>query len=234
MRRQFKVLVIDDDLELLDVLRVSLSVESFNVLVAPNAISGLRLAYKAHPDIILLDVMMPEMDGFEVCRRLREMSDVPIIFLTAQGTIEDVVHGFSAGADDYIVKPFDLPELLCRLRVLLRRAAQQEQKDSDILFVADSVMLDYNQHKLVLGNRTVHLTPIEFDLLRLLIRYHGKVLSTEAILAHVWGTGLIGDPDLVKQYIYRLRQKIEEDPKSPHYLHTVWGEGYYFDAEDIS
>jgi DNA-binding response OmpR family regulator len=234
MRRQFRILVVDDQPDILAVLQSMLTAEGFDVVVAQDALSGLRAAYQSHPDAILLDVMMPEVDGFEACRRLREMTDVPIIFVTAKGTIEDVVQGLSLGADDYVVKPFDRSELISRLMACLRRAGERvEEEESDFLFPASSIMLDCDRHELVIGNHTVYLTPKEFEVLRLLIRHAGKVLSTDAILTRVWGPEWIGEPDLVKQYIYRLRRKIEPDDSAPQYIHTVRGGGYYFDAEDL-
>jgi len=233
MRRQFRILVVDDQPDILAVLQAMLTAEGFDVVAAQDALSGLRAAYQAHPDAILLDVMMPDVDGFEACRRLREMTDVPIIFVTAKGTIEDVVQGLSLGADDYVVKPFDRSELISRLTACLRRAGERVEEESDFLFPASSIMLDCDRHELVTGNRTVYLTPKEFEVLRLLIRHAGKVLSTDAILTRVWGPEWIGEPDLVKQYVYRLRRKIEPDDSSPQYIHTVRGGGYYFDAEDL-
>jgi DNA-binding response OmpR family regulator len=233
MRRRFRVLVVDDSSDVLAVLQAMLTAEGFEVLVAQDALAGLRSAYQDHPDAILLDVMMPDIDGFEACRRLREMTDVPIIFVTAKGAIEDIVHGLSLGADDYVVKPFERSELLSRLAACLRRAGERTDEGGDYLFPAESVVLDCDRHELVIGNRTVYLTPKEFEVLRLLIRHAGKVLSIDAILTRVWGPDWIGEPDLVKQYVYRLRQKIESDPGAPRYLHTVRGGGYYFDVNDL-
>ncbi|HFD39787.1 MAG TPA: response regulator transcription factor [Anaerolineae bacterium] len=233
MRRRFLILVIDDHPDVLAMLRAILTAEGYDVLVARDALSGLRAAYQNHPDAILLDIMMPQMDGFEACRRLRDMTDVPIIFVTAKGTIEDVVKGLSLGADDYIIKPFDRAELLSRLHASLRRAHSSDDSDGGLLFPNESVILDCDRHELVIEDRTVYLTPKEFEVLRLLIRHAGKVLSPDALLTRVWGPEWIGEPDLVKQYIYRLRRKIEPDPKSPRYLHTVRGAGYYFDAGGI-
>ena len=234
MRRRFRILVIDDEPDMLGMLQRLLSREGFEVVVAQDALSGLRAAYKNHPDAILLDVMMPNVDGFEACRRLREMTDVPIVFVTAKGLIEDIVRGLSLGADDYVVKPFETTELVSRLTACLRRAGERTAEKSDFLFPADSVVLDCGRHEMVIGERTVYLAPKEFEVLRLLVRHTGKVLSADAILTRVWGPEWIGEQDLVKQYIYRLRQKLEGDPSSPRYLHTVRGEGYYFDAHDLS
>ncbi|HID89656.1 MAG TPA: response regulator transcription factor [Anaerolineae bacterium] len=233
VHRRFRVLAIDDQPDALRMLEVILGSEGFEVFTAQDALSGLRMAYQLHPDAVLLDVMMPEVDGFEVCRRLREMTDVPIVFVTARGTIEDVVRGFALGADDYVVKPFNRSELIGRLFACLRRAGEREDRQQEIMFPAASVMLDCGRHELVIGHRTVYLTPKEFEVLRFLIRHAGRVLSPDAILTRVWGPERVGEPDLVKQYIYRLRRKIEPDPKSPRYIRTVRGSGYYFDAEDL-
>jgi DNA-binding response OmpR family regulator len=233
LRRRFRVLVIDDEPDVLEMLRITLTAKGFDVVVAQDALSGLRTAYKDRPDAVLLDVMMPGVDGFEACSRLREMIDVPIIFVTAKGTIEDVVKGLSLGADDYVVKPFAPSELVGRLMACLRRTGERTDDESNFLFPTASITLDVGRHELMIGDRTVYLTLKEFEVIRLLIRHAGKVLSTDAILTRVWGPEWIGEPDLVKQYIYRLRRKMEPDPKSPQYLHTIPGEGYYFDAEDL-
>jgi DNA-binding response OmpR family regulator len=233
MRRRFRLLVIDDEPDMLAMLERLLSREGFDVIAAQDALTGLRTAYQTHPDAILLDVMMPDVDGFEVCRRLREMTDVPIIFVTAKGLIEDVVRGLRLGADDYVVKPFECSELVSRVMACLRRAGERSEDKSDFLFPAASIVLDCGRHEMVIGDRTVYLAPKEFEVLRLLVRYAGKVLSADAILNSVWGPEWIGEKDLVKQYVYRVRQKIESDPGAPEYIHTVRGEGYYFDAHDL-
>ena len=233
MHRKPCVLVIDDEAGARNMLRIALTAEGFSVVLAEDAVSGLRAAYQHHPDAILLDVMMPDVDGYEACRRLREMTSTPILFLTAKGSIEDIVRGFSLGADDYIVKPFNIAELKYRLKGCLRRSEDQGGHKSEVLFPAPSIMLDCERHELMIEDRTVYLTPKEFEILRLLVRHAGKVLSADAILVHVWGSERIGEPDLVKQYIYRLRQKVEPDPDAPKYIHTVWGSGYYFDAANV-
>jgi len=235
MHRRFQVLAIDDDPEMLQMIQLMLDGDVFAISTATDALSGLRAAYRIHPDAILLDVMMPGMDGFEMCRRLREITDVPILFLTAKSEIDAVVEGLSTGADDYIVKPFNRSELTSRLMACLRRAGEGngDSNGGDYLFPAASILLDCSRHELLIGEQTVSLTPKEFKVLWLLMRYAGKVLSTDAILAYAWGSEWIGERDLVKQYIYQLRRKIEPDPAHPRYLRTVPGEGYYFDAEDL-
>lgn len=234
MQRQFRVLIIDDEPEILEMLEILLVAEGFEVVTAQDALSGLRAAYQAHPDAILLDVMMPTMDGFEACRRLREMTEVPILFLTgkAKGT-DDVVHGFGLGADDYLTKPFDRSELVSRLTARLRRAGDHIENEVEYISPTGSVILNCSRHELVIGDRSVYLGPKEFEVVRLLIRHTGKVISRNAILAQVWGPERVGEPDLVKQYIYRLRQKIEIDPTVPQFIHSVRGEGYYFDVGDL-
>ena len=229
MQRQFRLLIIDDEPELLEMLEILLVGEGFEVITAQDALSGLRSAYQAHPDAILLDVMMPNMDGFEACRRLREMTDVPIIFLTgkAKGT-QDVVRGFSLGADDYLTKPFDRSELISRLTARLRRSSEHVDNEVEYISPTASVILNCSRHELVLGEQSTYLGPKEFEVIRLLIRHAGQVLSRNAILAQVWGPERVGEPDLVKQYIYRLRQKIEPDPSSPDYILNVRGAGYMF------
>jgi DNA-binding response OmpR family regulator len=233
MHHRFRLLAIDDESEMLDMLQVALRREGFDVVVARDALAGLRAAYQAHPDAILLDVMMPDMDGFEACRRLREMTDAPIIFVTAKGLIEDVVRGLSLGADDYVVKPFEWSELASRVTACLRRANERTEDKGDFMFPATSIVLDCGRHELVIGDRMIYLAPKEFEVLRMLTKFPGRVCSADAILNRVWGSEWIGEKDLVKQYIYRLRQKIERDPNTPEYLHTVRGEGYYFDARDL-
>ncbi len=231
MRQKFTVLVIDDQPDARNMLRITLSGEGFKVLLAEDAVTGLRMAYENHPDAVLLDIMMPDVDGYEACRRIREMTNIPVIFVTAKDSVDDKVRGFSLGADDYIVKPFNISELKYRLMGCLRRSEATKEKKAEVLFPADSVMLDCGRHELVVNDRTIYLTPKEFEVLRFLVRHAGKVLTTDAILLNVWGSDRIGEPDLVKQYIYRLRRKIGKDDDSPSYIHTIWGSGYYFHAE---
>lgn len=230
----FNILVIDDQLEMLGLLDKMLSNEGFNVLCAQDASSALRIAYQHRPDAILLDVMMPGVDGFELCERLRDLTDVPILFVTAKSSTEDVLRGFEVGADDYVVKPFSRSELTYRLHACLRRANENVQEGSQAVFPMGSVILDCGHHQLILRNRTIYLTPKEFEIVYLLAKHPGKVLSEDAILCRVWGRGQLGNTGLVKQYIHRLRKKIEHNPDTPEYLHTVWGSGYYFEPSSAT
>jgi DNA-binding response OmpR family regulator len=226
-----EILVIDDDNDMRDMLKIILAEHGFRVHTASDALSGLRLAYQERPDAIVMDVMMPDMDGFEACRRLREMMDAPIMLLTGQQTTtSDIVKGLDLGADEYMTKPFAIPELISRLRVCLRRsnATPREAEAAQYLFPTPSVILDCGRHILTVHGKEIYLSPSEFEVLFLLIRHTGRPLSPNAILSQVWGPQRIGDDRLVKQYIYQLRKKIEPDPSTPTYIQTIRGEGYYF------
>ena len=230
MDREPRVLAIDDEPEMLKLLKTVLSRSGFDVVVAASGQTGLRAAYRTHPDAVLLDLMMPGMNGYDVCHQLKQLTDVPVIFVTAAGDLDHLRKGFAMGADDYVVKPFRPAELVSRLKACLRNQKVSDGKETRTIFVGDSVMLDCNRRELVIQGRNIRLTPKEFEIIRLLVRHAGVVLSTDAILTRVWGPHRIGDPDSVKQYVYRLRQKIEPDPESPRYLHTIRNGGYYFDA----
>jgi len=227
---ELRVLAIDDEPEMLILLETMLTRRGFEVVVAPDPHSGLRAAYRTHPDAILLDVMMPGMDGFDVCRRLRLVTDAPVLFVTALDDLSRLKQGFALGAADYIVKPFRPSELVSRLMASIRHAQEADGREPRALFVGDSVMLDCNREEVTIDGRVVRLTPIEFEIMKLLVRHPGTVFSTDSLLTRVWGPDRVGDPDLVKHYIYQLRQKIEPHPESPRYIRTIHGRGYYLDA----
>jgi two-component system KDP operon response regulator KdpE len=228
---QQKVLVIEDDADVCTVLERILDRHDFEVLTANNALAGLRMAFQHQPEAIILDVVLPEIDGFETCRRLREMTDTPILFLTGQRTSSaDIVKGLELGADDYMTKPFNATELVTRLRVCMRRSGASGGKESQYLFPTPTIVLDCGRHELTIDGQTVYLSPSEFEVLEFLVRHADHTLSSNAILAQVWGPEHVGDTRLVKQYIYQLRRKIEPDPADPTYIHTIRGEGYYFAA----
>lgn len=228
------ILVIDDDAHVLRMLKLTLTRNGFDVVLANSGMEGLRRAYEVHPDAIILDIMMPVHDGFEICARLREMTDVPIIFLTAKGSEDDIVHGLALGADDYIVKPFSQRELLSRLTACLRRASGKEKTRNILVFTDGGFVLDRSRRHAVVSGKIVQLTPTEFEILDYLVSHAGKVLSRDAILSRVWGPEYVGETDLVKQFIYRLRRKIEADPRKPRLIHTVPGTGYFFEVEDTA
>ncbi|MBL7063154.1 MAG: response regulator transcription factor [Anaerolineae bacterium] len=229
-----RILVIDDDADILRILELTLTKNGFEVVLATDGLEGLRRAYETHPDAIILDVMMPTRDGFETCRGLREMTAVPIIFLTAKGAVDDIVRGLALGADDYIIKPFSQRELLSRLTACLRRTSSKEETPDILVFTDGAFVLDRSRRHAVVHGEIVHLTPTEFEMLDYLVRHVGKVLSRDAILARVWGPEYVGETDLVKQFIYRLRRKIDADPNKPHFIHTVPGAGYFFEVEDTA
>jgi len=226
------ILIIDDDVDILRMLKLALTGNGFDVTMAASGLDGLRRAYEIHPDAIILDVMMPMHDGFEICRRLREMTEVPIIFLTARGTVDDIVRGLALGADDYVTKPFNEKELISRLVASLRRAANKDETPDILVFTQGAFVLDRSRRHAVVGGEIVHLTPTEFEVLDYLVRHAGKVLSRDAILTRVWGPEYLGETELVKQFIYRLRQKIEANPRKPRFIHTVPSTGYFFEVED--
>lgn len=232
MQETLRVLVIDDDENYRNLIEHMLVRHDFEVTKAQSGVDGLRLAYSLQPHAILLDVMMPNYDGFEVCRRLREMTDTCIIFITNKGNSEDIVRGLSLGADDYITKPFRMEELISRLIACLRRTTttQVVKRLPVPLGNGDSLILDRSRRQVIIRGKTVHLTQKEFELLEYMLTHADRVLNSDAILAQIWGPQYIGDTDLLKQFIYRLRQKLEVDPKKPSLILTVRGVGYSFET----
>lgn len=223
-----KVLIVDDEPEQTGFLARILTREGYEVAVAHNGREGLRRAYDLRPDLILLDVVMPGMDGWEMLAHLREFSSVPVIMLTAMGGIEDRVYGLDTGADDYVIKPFETQELKARMRALLRRAAPASDETGSLLSLdGGRLVIDPASHQVTSQGKQVHLTPIEHKLLLYLARNAGCVMSYEEILGSVWGPGYEDSLTNVKVYVRRLRRKIEVEPAEPRYILTRWGVGYY-------
>jgi DNA-binding response OmpR family regulator len=218
-----KILVIDDDPTLLRLLTQYLRESAFKVVEATNGPTGLRMAYSEKPDLVLLDVMLPGMDGWEVCSRLRELTDIPIIMLTAKTSEADKLRGFNLGVDDYVTKPFSFAELVARIQAVIGRM-QNERKDTGYIAHGE-ILLDMKKYQASLGSRTLELTPTEFRLLEVLVERKGKVASDEDLMREVWG-GNRSDPALVRRYILMLRKKLEPDPSNPVWLRTVRGFGY--------
>jgi DNA-binding response OmpR family regulator len=217
-----KLLLIDDDKTLSSLLSQYLRGSNFQVFEALDGQGGLRLAYNEHPDLILLDVMLPVMDGWEVCARLRELSDTPIIMLTAKATEADILRGFRLGVDDYVTKPFSFAELVARIQAVLGRLHEGKKETG---YVAHGeIILDMEKYQASIGGRTLDLTPTEFRLLETLVRKKGKVASEDDLIREVWGAR--SDPALVRRYILMLRKKLETDPSSPIWIRTVRGFGY--------
>jgi len=216
-----RILIIEDDEGILKVLRRALVYEGYQVDTALDGESGLNLNRDNHPDLVVLDWMLPGMDGLEVCRRLREMGSVPILMLTAKETLEDRVHGLDAGADDYMVKPFELDELLARVRALLRRTQVER---APVLTFAD-LSLDTSTRQATRKNRVIMLTAKEYDLLELFMRHPRQVLTRELIFDRVWGYDFGGESNVLDVYIRYLRQKLETQNET-RLIHTVRSVGY--------
>ena len=226
-----RLLVVDDAPEMAQFLKLSLESEGHQVAVAYDAREGLRLAHQFRPDAILLDIMMPGMDGWQMLSHLREFSDVPVIMLTALDSTENKVQGLDLGADDYVTKPFDLDELHARVRAALRRAtmATANQTVEMLSFDQGRLRIDLAAHKVSANGVDVSLTPIEQKLLLYLAINAGRVLTYNQILENVWGPGYEDSETNLKVYVRRLRKKIEPDPARPRYVLTQWGIGYYLD-----
>jgi DNA-binding response OmpR family regulator len=223
-----KILVVDDAPELTLFLERVLTQEGYEVAVANDAQEGLRQAYAFRPDLVVLDVMMPGMDGWHVLSRLREISDVPVIMLTALDSPHNKVQGLDTGADDYVTKPFATKELKARVRAVLRRASLPASNGDHVLsFGGGELAIDPAFHHVTVRGEPVDLTPTEYKLLLYLAFNAGRVLSSEQILESVWGPGYEDSLTNVKVYIQRLRRKLETDPQNPRYILTQWGVGYY-------
>lgn len=222
------ILVVEDDNTVRETLALNLNAEGYQVHMAEDGESGLAAAREASPDLVVLDVMLPKLDGLTVCRLLRRESAVPIILLTARGTEADRIVGLETGADDYIVKPFSLGEFLARVRAALRRGSQTNQPVTRL--ESGELALDLVSRKASLGEQELQLTPREFELLASLMRNRGAVLTRDLLLASVWGENYVGDPRTVDVHVRWLREKIERDPSTPERITTVRGVGYRFEG----
>lgn len=225
----YKVLVVDDEKIIVKGIKFSLEQDDMVVDTAYDGEEALEKAKNNEYDIILLDLMLPKLDGYEVCQQIREFSDVPIIMLTAKGTDMDKILGLEYGADDYITKPFNILEVKARIKAIIRRNSKNTtKKASDKIIVKGDLKMDLDGRRLFINGEEVNLTAKEFDLLELLILNPNKVYSRESLLSLVWGYEYSSDARTVDVHIRRLREKIEENPSEPKYVHTKWGVGYYF------
>ncbi len=226
-----KVLVVDDEKLIVKGIRFSLEQDEMKVDCAYDGQEALDKAREGDYDLILLDVMLPRMDGFEVCRAVREFSNVPIVMLTAKGDDMDKIMGLEYGADDYITKPFNILEVKARIKAILRRVRSQEaEEDSGNVVKSGDVSMDTDRRSLRIAGEDINLTSKEFDMLLLLVNHPGKVYSRDSLLHTIWGSDYPGDARTVDVHIRRLREKIEPSPSEPRYVHTKWGVGYYFQA----
>ena len=227
-----KVLVVDDEKMIVKGLRFSLEQDGMEVDSAYDGEEALNVVKQSTYDVILLDVMLPKLSGFEVCQQIREFSDVPIIMLTAKGEDMDKILGLEYGADDYITKPFNILEVKARIKAIMRRSSKKETKedeDSNLRIFGD-MKIDLDSRRVFIDDKEVNLTVKEFDLLELLMNNPNKVYSREKLLNDVWGYEYLGDVRTVDVHVRRLREKIEKVPSEPNYIHTKWGVGYYFQA----
>ncbi len=222
------ILVIDDEPQIIRALRTILQARRFQVITAQNGETGLALAAVQHPDVIILDLGLPDIDGVEVCRRLREWTQTPIIVLSVRDSERDKVLALNQGADDYLTKPFGIDELIARLRVALRHSAQVGDKTVAPVIKAGMLQIDLAQHQVIQNGSEIHLTAIEFKLLAYLARNAGRVLSHQAILAHVWGLENSERVEYLRVYIRQLRLKLEADPEHPRHIVNEPGIGYRF------
>lgn len=224
-----KVLVVDDEKLIVKGIRFSLEQDGMEVDCAYDGEEALEKAKSNAYDMILLDVMLPKMDGFEVCQQIREFSNVPIVMLTAKGDDMDKILGLDYGADDYITKPFNILEVKARIKAIMRRVGgKQEDKNVTRVIESHDMRLDCDGRRVYIKDREINLTAKEFEVLELLMKNPNKVYSRESLLKRIWGSDYPGDVRTVDVHIRRLREKIEEVPSEPVYVHTKWGVGYYF------
>ena len=223
----YKILICDDQKDIVNALKIYLSPEGYTLLTAYNGLQAVELVREQEPHLILLDVMMPRLDGIGALKQIRKFSNIPIILLTAKSETGDMVEGLNAGADDYITKPFVPAEVLARVRSQLRRYAQLGSRTeiADELTVG-SISLNHGEKTVTVDGTPVALTPIEYSILYLLMRNPGKVYSTKALYEAVWQETAIGSEGAVAVHIRHLREKLEIDPSDPRYLKVVWGQGY--------
>jgi two-component system KDP operon response regulator KdpE len=225
-----RILAIDDDYLLLQLIQRSLESAGYEVIIALDGQSGLQQFHEMQPHLVILDVMMPQIDGWETCRRIRDMSTVPVIMLTALGSHQDIVRGLKMGADDYLVKPFHPEELIARVEAVLRRMRmpQPSSEASPLRFGGGELIIDPTNRQVVVHSQAVELTPTEYDLLLFMAKRAGRILPTDVIFDNVWPYDADTGPDSVKWYIWRLRSKIESDPRNPRFILTERGIGYRF------
>ncbi len=232
-----KILVIDDDPAILELVRINLELMGHEVITSPEGIKGFALTKQESPDLVILDVMMPEVDGFTVAQRIRQnedTNDIPILMLTALGMLQDKVKGFNSGIDDYLVKPFELEELKMRVKALLRRSASTPEslKKPEILTVGDITLVPENL-TVKIRDRGIKLTPIEFEIINCLVQSHGQTVASGTLLKEVWGYSPDDDVETIRVHIRHLRSKLEKALSSRKYIETVYGGGYRLVPEGV-
>ncbi|MDD5701134.1 MAG: response regulator transcription factor [Dehalococcoidales bacterium] len=223
-----KVLVVDDEPRVVQLVSMNLKLEGFNVISAADGYEALEKIIKEMPDIVILDIMMPDMDGYETLKKVRDLSQVPVIFLSVKGEEEDRVRGLDLGADDYITKPFSPRELVSRVRAVLRRVEPENSQRRSEIVVDDDLKIDFDQRKVFVRGREIKLRATEYRLLFQLVSNPGRLLTHETLLSRVWGPEYRDEDQYVRLYITYLRQKIEKDPRNPRYILSERGLGYRF------
>jgi DNA-binding response OmpR family regulator len=219
------VLIVDDDIRILRMIKRILELEGFKVLAASSGEASLSIFEKELPDLVLLDIMMPDMDGLTVCQQIREFSQVPIIMVTARGDDKEKVAGLDTGADDYVTKPFSASELSARIRAVLRRFKSTD-KPHEPVFRYNNLVIDFTSHRITVGDKEIELTSTEYKLLSYIAGNAGRVVTPDQLLGNVWGEQYIGAPHLLQVNIARLRHKLGDDAKHPTYIQTRSGIGY--------
>lgn len=221
-----RILIADDDPSIANLLQVTLKDPRYEIVAAKNGMEALKAFESSSFDVVILDVMMPYVDGFEACQRIRERSDVPIVMLTARDGTDDVVHGFELGADDYITKPFKTVELMARVEAVLRRVDGYKQRVAPPIVRVGDLEIDEPRHRVTVRTLEVNLTPMEFELLYFLAANAGQVFDRETLFREVWGYDYVGETNLVDVCVRRLREKVEVEPSRPRLILTVRGVGY--------
>lgn len=227
-----KILIVDDEEHILELIKFNLESKGYKVITAANGIDALKIAKSEQPNLILLDLMIPGIDGYDVCKEVRRensISDTPIIMITAKSEELDKILGLELGADDYITKPFSIRELLARVKAVLRRTTIQPVDKS---FKFGNVVVDFEKHEVTKEGKKIELTLKEFELLEILIKNKGRVMTRDFLLDKIWGYEYIGETRTVDVHIRHLRQKVEDDDKSPQYVETIRGIGYRFNVGD--
>ncbi|MDO5327861.1 MAG: response regulator transcription factor [Clostridia bacterium] len=227
-----RILLVDDEPLILKGLRFTLEQEGYEILTAADGEEALQVFFDEPVDLVLLDVMLPKLDGIQVCQRIRESSNVPILMLTAKGEDMDKILGLEYGADDYMTKPFNILEVKARIKTVLRRAAQPAANEEKKIIRVHDMEVNIVNRSVTLGGKEIRLTAKEFDLLQLFITNRGKVFSRETMLETVWKYDYMGDARTVDVHIRRLREKIERNTSQPEFIFTKWGVGYYFTDKD--
>jgi DNA-binding response OmpR family regulator len=223
-----KILVVDDEKLIVKGIRFSLEQDGMEVDCAYDGEEALEYAKKQEYDLVLLDVMLPKLDGFQVCQQIREFSDMPVVMLTAKSEDMDKILGLEYGADDYITKPFNILEVKARIKAIMRRTAKRDENPAGMVIVKGPMKIDCESRRVFIGEREVNLTAKEYDVLELLAKNPNKVYSRENLLKLIWGNDYPGDARTVDVHIRRLREKVERNPSEPRYVQTKWGVGYYF------